>query len=251
MIRTLPDAESFYREAAALFVQQAQASIDARRRFVVALSGGQTPRPLYEMLAAPPFRNHVAWEKTHIFWGDERCVPVGDARSNARMAREVLLDHVPVPPLQIHPMFCHASPAQAAEAYRQCLSSFFSGALPVFDLILLGLGDNGHTASLFPQAEILKDRTAWTAHTYVQEQDMYRVTLMPALINRARLVVFLVSGASKASILSEVLDGPKDPLRLPVQLIRPQDGELVWLADKAAAAQLDQPAFFQKGKAGQ
>jgi len=205
----------------------------------VALSGGHTPRCLYEILAGPPFRDKVAWEKTHVFWGDERCVPADDRRSNALMTRQVLLDHVSVPPDQIHPILCHEKPTKSAKQYSNLLHDFFSSGPPVFDMILLGLGENGHTASLFPQAEILKDQTAWTASIYVKEQDMHRVTLMPAVINRARLVVFLVSGGSKASALKEVLTEPFDPSRLPAQLVRPQTGELVWLVDKAATAQLD------------
>jgi 6-phosphogluconolactonase len=236
MIRTLPDPESLSRAAAALFVRQAQLSVTRRKRFAVVLSGGHTPRRLYELLAGPPFCDEVAWEQTHVFWGDERCLPTDDRRSNARMARAALLDHVPVPPAQIHPILCHKNPATAARQYRNLLHDFFSGGPPVFDLILLGLGENGHTASLFPHADILNDQTAWTASIYLREQDMHRVTLMPAIINRARLVVFLVSGEVKATVLSEVLSEPADPLRLPAQLIRPQAGELVWLADKAATA---------------
>ena len=239
MICTLPDLESVCREAAALFVRQAQLSVTHRERFAVALSGGHTPRCLYEILAGPPFRDKVAWEKTHVFWGDERCVPADDRRSNALMTRQVLLDHVSVPPDQIHPILCHEKPTKSAKQYSNLLHDFFYGGPRVFDLILLGLGKNGHTASLFPQAEILKDQTAWTASIYVKEQDMHRVTLMPAVINRARLVVFLVSGGSKASALKEVLTEPFDPFRLPAQLVRPQTGELVWLVDKAATAQLD------------
>jgi 6-phosphogluconolactonase len=240
MIRVFSDPETLGLEAAALFVQQAQFSVNHRGRFCVALSGGRTPGRLYEILAGPPFLNDVPWEYTHIFWGDERCVPADDKKSNALMARQALLDHVPVPPDQIHPILCHEAPEKSARQYRDLLHDFHSGGPPVFDLILLGLGENGHTASLFPYAEILKDQNAWTSSVYVKEQDMYRVTLMPAVINRARLVVFLVSGDSKAFVLKEVLAGPTDPFRLPAQLIRPESGELVWLADSAAAARLDQ-----------
>jgi 6-phosphogluconolactonase len=239
MIRTLADPESLSREAAELFVRQAQLSVTRRERFAVALSGGQTPRRLYGMLAGPPFRDAVAWDKTHIFWGDERCVPADDRRSNTRMVREALLDHVPVPSDQIHPIFCHQHPAQSAQHYSDLLHDFFGGGPPVFDLVLLGLGADGHTASLFPHAQILKDQTAWTASMYVKDQDMHRVTLMPAVINLARLVVFLVSGEAKASILKKVLSPPADPFRFPAQLVRPRTGELVWLADRAAAVQLD------------
>jgi 6-phosphogluconolactonase len=240
MIRVLSDRETLSLEAAGLFVQQAQFSVNRRGRFCVALSGGHTPGRLYEILAGPPFLNEIPWERTHIFWGDERCVPADDKKSNALMARQALLDHVPVPPDQIHPILCHEAPAKSAKQYRDLLYDFYSGGPPVFDLVLLGLGENGHTASLFPYDELLKDQDIWTSSVYVKEQEMYRVTLMPAVINRARLVVFLVSGDSKASVLKEVLAGPPDPFRLPAQLIRPESGELVWLADSAAAARLDQ-----------
>ena len=239
MIRVFTDKNTLSLEAAALFVQQAQFSVVHRGRFCVALSGGSTPGRLYEILAGPPFLNDAPWDRTHIFWGDERCVPADDQKSNALMARQALLDHVPVPPDQIHPILCHEAPANSARQYRDLLQNFYSGGPPVFDLVLLGLGEDGHTASLFPYDELLKDQDAWTSSVYVKEQDMYRVTLMPTVINRARLVVFLVSGDSKASVLKEVLAGPKDPFRLPAQLIRPQFGELVWLIDSDAAARLD------------
>jgi 6-phosphogluconolactonase len=240
MIRIFADLETLSLEAAALFVRQATFSVNLRGRFCVALSGGSTPMRLYEILAGPPFLDKAPWDRTHIFWGDERCVAADDKQSNALMARQALLDHVPVPRTQIHPILCHKAPAKSAEQYRNLLYDFYAGELPVFDMILLGLGENGHTASLFPYDELLKDQDLWTASVYVKEQDIYRVTLMPAVINQARLVVFLVSGDSKASVFKEVLADPPDPFRLPAQLIRPEPGELVWLVDRAAAARLDQ-----------
>jgi 6-phosphogluconolactonase len=239
MIRVLSDPEMLSLEAAALFVRQAQISVNHRGRFCVALSGGRTPKRLYEILAGRPFFNEVPWDSTHIFWGDERCVPADDKQSNALMAQQLLLDYVPVPKDQIHPIFCHEAPAKSAREYRDLLKDFYSGGQPVFDLILLGLGEDGHTASLFPYDERLKDQDTWTSSVYVKEKEMYRVTLMPAVINRARLVVFLVSGNSKASILKEVIAGPSDPFRLPAQLIRPVSGGLIWLADRAASSRLD------------
>jgi len=239
MIRVLSDPEMLSLEAAVLFVRQAQISVNHRGRFCVALSGGRTPKRLYEILAGRSFFNEVPWDRTHIFWGDERCVPADNKQNNALMARQLLLDHVFVPKDQIHQILCHEAPRNSARQYRDLLQDFYSGGQPVFDLILLGLGEDGHTASLFPYDELLKDQVAWTSSVYVKEQDVYRVTLMPAVINQARLVVFLVSGNSKASILKEVLTGPSDPFRLPAQLIRPESGELVWLADRDAAARLD------------
>ncbi|MCG6973164.1 MAG: 6-phosphogluconolactonase [Desulfobacterales bacterium] len=240
MIRVLSDLESLSLEAAGLFVRQAESSVDRRGRFCVALSGGRTPARLYEILAGPIFHNKVPWDRTHIFWGDERCVPADDPKNNALMARQRLLDHVPVPPDQIHPILCHEAPAKSAEQFRDLLYHFYAAGSPVFDFVLLGLGEDGHTASLFPYDDVLRDQDSWTSSVYVQEQDLYRVSLMPAVINRARLVVFLVSGDSKASVLKEVIAGPADPFRLPAQLIRPEPGELVWLTDREAAARLDQ-----------
>jgi 6-phosphogluconolactonase len=246
MIRVCSDSEILAREAAALFVQQARESVRDRGRFCVALSGGQTPRQLYEILAGPSFRNDDFWNHTHVFWGDERCVPADDKRNNALMAQRLLLDHVCVPMDQVYPIVCGRQPDDAALQYRERLGEFFFNTVPVFDLILLGLGENGHTASLFPYDEILADQNAWTALVYVKEQNLYRVTLMPALINRARKIVFLISGTSKAAVLHEVIEGPPDPLRLPAQLIDPDSGELIWLADQKAAGLLDPSLIHEK-----
>jgi 6-phosphogluconolactonase len=238
MIRVLADAEMLCRAAADLFIEQAWESIDRRQRFAVALSGGRTPRGLYELLAQPPLRDAVAWEKVHVFWGDERCVPSDDPRSNARMARETLIDRVPLPPDQVHPIACAEDADRSARQYSDLLHHFFSGGPPVFDLVLLGLGEDGHTASLFPYTNILGNNTAWTGSIHSDEQDMDRVTLMPTVFNQARKVVFLVAGNAKTSILKEVLESPQDPKRWPAQLIHPAHGELIWLADRAAALHL-------------
>ena len=238
MIEVYPDLESLSRAAAALLVRQANLAVAARGRFSVALAGGATPRRTYELLAAPPLTDQAPWDRVHVFWGDERCVPGNDSRSNARLAKEAWLDHVPIPGNQIHPMNCAADPAAAARQYEAQLREFFAGQPPRLDLILLGLGEDGHTASLFPGTAVLKEGERWAAAVYLAEADLYRVTLTAPLINQAALVAFLVAGQSKAGVLREVLHGPSDPERLPAQLIRPQNGELVWLTDLAAAAQL-------------
>ncbi len=238
MIRVFPDAATVAYEAAGMFAEQAWLAIGQRKRFTVALSGGNTPRDMYERLAEAPFREAVDWQRVHVFWGDERCLPENDTRRNARMAGETLLDHVPIPPDQVHPLVCHADPQAAADGYAKLLGRLFEEQPPVFDLVLLGLGQNGHTASLFPYAPALVDQSAWTAAVYVKAQDMYRVTLMPSVINRARLVVFLVVGSDKAGILRQVKNGTSDPLRLPAQLIQPTYGKPVWLVDREAAAKL-------------
>ena len=244
MIKVYPDLESLSQAAASLLVEQANLAVAARGRFSVALSGGATPRRTYELLAMPPFKEQAPWHRMHIFWGDERCVPRDDPRSNARMAKEAWLDRVPIPESQIHFLNCAQAPAEAARQYEAQLRQFFAGRPPRLDLVLLGLGDNGHTASLFPGTPVLKETERWAAEVYVAEQDMYRVTLTAPFINQASLVAFLVSGAAKAGVLGEILHGPRDPERLPAQLIRPQTGEILWLTDLKAAAQLTDAASF-------
>jgi 6-phosphogluconolactonase len=238
MIRVYADLESLSRAAADLIAAQANLAVAARGRFSLALSGGSTPRRAYELLAAPPFKDQAPWDRMHVFWGDERCVPPDDPRSNARMAREAWLDHVPIPAGQIHPIDCARDPDAAARDYEAGLRKFFAGAAPRLDLVLLGLGDNGHTASLFPGTPVLQEQERWAAAVYVAAGDLYRVTLTAPLINQAAHVVFLVAGGAKAAVLRDVLHGPRDPARLPAQLIRPDGGELLWLADREAAALL-------------
>jgi 6-phosphogluconolactonase len=171
----------------------------------------------------------------HVFWGDERCVPPDDPRSNARMARRALLDSVPIPAEQIHPILCDPNPQQGAEEYEALLQELLAGSPPCFDLILLGLGENGHTASIFPGTPAVEEQAHWVIAVYVVEQAMWRVTLTPPLINQAATVAFLVAGAAKAQILQRVLDGPFEPHILPAQLIRPASGNLYWVMDKEAS----------------
>jgi 6-phosphogluconolactonase len=238
MIVIYDDLESLSYAAAGLFVQQARQAVDDRGWFSVVLSGGHTPRRTYELLAQTPYRDRMPWSHVHVFWGDERCVPADDPRSNARMARQALLDSVPVPPKQIHPIPCASAPKNVAEAYELLLRDFFAGQPPCFDLVLLGLGENGHTASLFPGMEVLEERERWVAEVHVADQHLYRVTLTAPIINRASVVAFLVAGAGKAQVLKEVLEGPRDPLRWPAQLIQPTDGVLQWLVDRPASSLL-------------
>ncbi len=234
MIRVLSNPEALSRAAAALFVRRARTAIRRAGRFAVALSGGQTPRRAYEWLACPPFRDAVEWTRVHVFWGDERCVPFEDPRSNARMAHEALLDHVPIPRSQIHPIVCAGDPEAAAARYEAALRDFFGERPPRFDLIFLGLGEDGHTASLFPFSPALEEQARWVAA--VEGPDIPRVTLTFPVLNQARWVVFMVAGANKAAILREVQKGPLDPRRWPAQGIRPAAGRLLWLVDRAAAA---------------
>lgn len=240
VIKTFPDSESLSRAAAELFIERAEAAIKVRGRFSVALAGGKTPERTYELLAASPLRARVAWSAVHIFWGDERCVPREDPKNNSFMAKKALLDHVDIPPSQVHPILCASSPEAGARNYEKELFAFFDKGPPRFDLVLLGMGENGHTASLFPGSDALFEKTRWSAEVYVPEQALYRVTLTALLINQAETVAFLISGSSKAKTLDEVLNGPFDPKRLPAQLIEPQKsgGKLYWLIDREAASLL-------------
>jgi 6-phosphogluconolactonase len=238
MIQTYPDLEALSRGAADLFTELARSAVKDRSRFSVALSGGSTPKRTYELLATAPWRDQVPWGQVHIFWGDERCVPADDPRSNYRMTRLAWLDHVPIPPAQVHPILTPTTPQQAAMDYEAELKGFFGQGPPRFDLVLLGMGTNAHTASLFPGTPVLKETKRWAAEVYVAEQDLWRVTLTAPLLNQAAVLAFLVSGGDKAAVLREVIKGPRDPERLPSQLIQPGNGELRWLVDQAADAAL-------------
>jgi 6-phosphogluconolactonase len=245
-IETFPDAASLARAAAGQWVSLADASIAGHGQFSVALSGGSTPRALYSLLATGEFAACVDWPRVHVFWGDERCVPADHPESNYGMARQALLDHVPIPVFNIHRIPCELEPQQAAAAYEQTLRTWFAdgsagprageGAPPRFDLILLGMGEDGHTASLFPGAAALGERTRWVVAYNVISLGVWRVTLTPVIINAAVHVMFLVCGANKAERLRQVLTGPYRPDELPAQIVRPTRGRLVWLVDAAAAS---------------
>jgi 6-phosphogluconolactonase len=237
----LPDQAALAEEAARRFVALAQAAITARGRFSVALSGGSTPRGLYERLAQLPYHDTIDWNNVHVFWSDERYVPPDDPESSFRMAREALLAHVPIPAANIYPApTVGGTPEAAASAYAATIRAFFGEGRPRFDLILLGMGPDGHTASLFPGAPEL---TAPSGDLVVIVRDApkpppTRLSCTLTLINAAANVLFLIAGADKAATLREVLRGPLEPARLPVQGVRPEQGELVWLVDTAAAREL-------------
>jgi len=238
MVHVFNNYESLSQAAAEIFVDLANQSIYSNGRFCVALSGGNTPRRTYEILAASPLREKIQWEAVHVFWSDERCVPLDDPRSNFLMARRSLLDHVPVQADHVHPILGDLPAALAAIHYEAALRDFFKKQNPVFDLILLGLGENAHTASLFPHTSVLDESERWVEDVYVAEQRMYRVTMTPPLINQAKEVVFLVSGAEKASALQSVLEGAYHPHDFPAQLIHSNGAHPIWLVDKAAAHKL-------------
>lgn len=241
-ITVYPNSQSFVDGSAAFIADLAVQAIAERDRFVIALAGGGTPRPIYARLATPGFSDGIDWSKVHVFFGDERCVPPNDSRSNYRMAREALLDHVPLPSGNIHRIRGEDDPAQAALAYEQEVQRLFrTSSPPPFDLICLGMGDNGHTASLFPGSAALREQVRWVAPQYVEVMKTWRVTFTPVLINAARHVAFLVEGAGKAEMLWNILEGPYQPDVLPAQLIQPVNGQLHWLVDAAAAARVTIP----------
>jgi len=228
------DYESVSREAARRFVAALEGS--KQRAFHVALAGGGTPRRLYELLATSEFERRIPWERVHLFWGDERLVPRDHPQSNYKLVRDSLLKHVRLPPKNLHPVQVSLPLEQAAAAYEQELRSVIGGrwSFPVFDLILLGLGDDGHTASLFPRAASLQEKQKLVTTHRMPGTEPARVTLTLPVINAAKRVLFLVSGESKATALRTVVEGTG---QLPAHLVAPK-GELLWLADTAAAGKL-------------
>jgi 6-phosphogluconolactonase len=244
-ITVYPDNESLISGAADFIADQAGRAIAERGRFTLALSGGNTPRPVYARLATAEYRDRIDWSKVLVFFGDERCVPPDDPRSNYLMVRTALFDHVPLPPENIYRIRGEEAPEKAAADYTYALQRTFGGDTVAggpppegFDLILLGMGGNGHTASLFPGLSAVTETFRWVMALYVEVVGMWRVTMTPAVINAARQVAFLVSGANKADMLQWVLEGPYQPVVLPSQIIKPTPGELHWLLDAPAAAKL-------------
>jgi len=238
-IRIFETTEEVARAAADYFAEIAEKSISAEGRFSVALAGGSTPRRTYQLLASDEYRNRLPWSQVHIFFGDERSVPATHADSNYRMAEEAMISLLPIPEPNVHRMVGEGDAVANASLYEGELQSFFDGdTWPRFNLVLLGIGDDGHTASLFPGTEALTEARAWVVANWVEKLKTYRITLTAPAMNHAGNIIFLVAGAGKAERLREVLRGPRDPLRLPSQLIQPVAGSLIWLVDKAAAERL-------------
>jgi 6-phosphogluconolactonase len=237
-VRVFADLDSLSKAAAELFVAECKSSLAERPKFQVVLSGGGTPAGLYGLLAGSPFREQVDWSRTEFYWGDERCVPAEDLQSNYRQASDLLLAHVAVPASNIHRVRSELDPDLAAEDYARVLQQHAMPPLdwPRFDLVLLGMGEDGHTASLFPGSPPEADTATLAVNGHYQNRPAWRVTLTPKVINSARSVVFLVSGSAKAGVLAEVLYGDKRLQALPAQRIHPMDGRLTWMIDRGAAA---------------
>lgn len=247
-IQVVTNAEELSLKAAEEFVHRAEEAVQARGIFTIALAGGSTPKSLYTLLASDTasFREQVPWNKVHFFWGDERHVPPDHPDSNYRMVQERLLSQVPVPPENVHRILTeNPDVGKAADEYEQVLRDFFElheGKWPRFDLVLLGMGPDGHTASLFPGTNAIHEQTHLVAAPWVEKQNTYRVTLTPPVLNNALCTIFLVSGAEKAEALRAVLEGNLEPDRFPAQIIRPKQGTLLWLVDQAAARFLQKQA---------
>lgn len=227
------DVAALVTGAADFIAAEAKAAIEARGVFSLALSGGNTPKPIYARLATLP----LDWRHVHLFFGDERCVPPDDERSNYHMVKAALIDHVVIPPANVHRMRGEDEPEAAAAAYAQDIRTAL-GADGRFDLVLLGLGDDGHTASLFPGLAAVTETERRVMACYVEAVSMWRLSLTPPAINSARRAAFLVAGALKAGMVKRVLQGPRQPVVLPSQTVRPADRPALWLMDEAAAAKL-------------
>ena len=246
-IHVYPTTQALLDATAIHVLDHARQAIAERDSFAIALAGGSTPKGLYAMLASPPFRNQLDWTRIRFFWGDERHVPPDHADSNYRMAHEALLRHLPISAAQVHRVPSELPDAQAAaDHYEAALREQFEVSepdVPRFDLILLGMGPDGHTASLFPGTQAVHETNRLVAAPWVETLQAFRITFTPVLLNHARQVTLLICGRAKAETLHAVLEGPLQPDALPVQVIRPRAGTLTWFADQEAGGAL---TFLQR-----
>lgn len=239
-IAKYPDLDTLSQQAAQYTVQLANQAIVTHGRFTIALAGGSTPKKLYALLAGEPYRSQIDWASVEVFWGDERCVPPDSEDSNFHMAQEALLSKVPIPASQVHRMPADqpdhetASQAYTAEIRR----TFGTEGIPSFDLIQLGIGPEGHTASLFPHQASLHEQQRLVMPVTVPKPPPERLTFTPPLLNAARHVLFLVAGAEKADVVHAILEGEYQPDEYPAQIVRPTNGEVTWMLDTAAASKL-------------
>ncbi|MDX1378914.1 MAG: 6-phosphogluconolactonase [Anaerolineales bacterium] len=238
-IRIFKDMEGLSHNAAALFVDRSVEAIAERGRFLAALNGGSTPTRLFQLLGTE-YHNKVDWEKVHIFWGDERCVPPDDPGSSYKQAWDAFLSDVPIPESNIHRVKGELDPNIASNDYALVLQDFAESPFdfPRFDLVYLGMGEDGHTASLFPGSPVDVSRPTLPVTANYQDRPADRVTLTPLVFNQARTIAFMLTGDKKAVTLAEVLNGRYNPERYPAQRIKPKDGMLLWLVDEDAAGRL-------------
>jgi 6-phosphogluconolactonase len=237
-IRVCADSTALAQQTAVEFIRLAKECIASQERFTVALAGGSTPKAAYTLLASADYRKDIRWEYIHFFWGDERHVPPNHTESNYRMAYETLLSRVPVPLTHMHRIRAEQEAQQAADEYEKTLRTFFDltpGAFPRFDLILLGMGPDGHTASLFPGTSAVHETRRLVVAPWVEKFQSFRITLTPPVLGNAAQVIVAVGGTEKAKTLQHVLQGPYQPDVYPVQIVKPTHGKLLWLVDNAAA----------------
>ena len=239
-IATFANLDTLSQQAAQYTVRLANQSIVTHGRFTIALAGGSTPKELYALLAAEPYRSQIDWTSVEVFWGDERCVPPDSEESNFRMAHEELLSKVPIPASQVHRMPADWPDLEAAsEAYTaEMRRTFGTDGIPSFDLIQLGLGPEGHTASLFPHQASLHEQQRLVMPVTTPKPPPQRLTFTPPLLNTAQHVLFLVAGAEKADAVHAILEGEYQPDEYPAQIVRPPNGEVTWMLDAAAAGKL-------------
>jgi 6-phosphogluconolactonase len=238
-VQVLPDLEAISREAATLFVNASRNAMAARKKFTVAISGGSTPRRLYTLLSSSPYCDQVDWQKVHFFWTDERCVHKEDEASNFKVAFDRLLSKVRVPDANIHRIKGEEDPEKAARDYEADIRKFFGASgLPVFDLVLLGMGEDGHTASLFPASKSLEETARLAVPVYLDKPNWNRITLTLPVLNNAAQIIFLVVGSSKAAVLSEILSDGEKKREFPAGRITPVQGKVTWLIDREAAGRV-------------
>ncbi|AVF48526.1 6-phosphogluconolactonase [Elizabethkingia anophelis] len=232
-ITVFNDLEKLYKKAADTFIDLSKKSIEKHNRFVVALSGGSSPKAIFSLLATPEYAEQIEWNKVYFFWVDERWVPLDNEKSNARMTFETLLDKVPVNRDQIFPMYQNGTePEEFAKVYEQQIKNVL-GDDGIFDFILLGMGDDGHTASLFPGEAILNETQKWVDAYYLKPQEMFRITLTAPLINKAANILAVAFGESKKHALNEVLNGEYNPVLYPMQLINKKESFQFFTDEKA------------------
>lgn len=229
------DPTAVSHELAEWITHNIETTLQTQDRFTWVVTGGNSPKQLYELLSTAPYKDRIDWKRLHIFWGDERAVPFTDSRNNARMTFEQLLDHVPVVKEQVHVMKTDIGPEASAVDYENILHQYFPAEGATFDLVLNGMGDDGHTLSLFPHTAVIHETKTWVKAFYLAPQEMYRITLTAPIVNRARKVAFLTFGSNKAHALQEVLKGKRNVDQYPSQIIQPASGELHWFVDEAAA----------------
>ncbi len=240
------DLEDLGQKSAGWVAQYVLNAAKVKDRVAIVLSGGMTPRGLYERLAGEKFQRLIPWRQVHLFWGDERCVSPGHLESNYRLAYETFISRVPIPSQNVHPMpGANPNPERAAEEYEKLLRQFFGfserrrrGGWPQFDLVILGVGLDGHTASLFPMSSVLREKKRWVAAPFVAKLRTHRLTLTPPIFNHAAQVIFLVSGKEKAVVLKKGLTTGQSRPSFPYRLIRPPHGRLIFFLDAEAASQL-------------